>query len=247
MIGIDINMTQTFANGDFSISDISGIETDFNPINLGLDDGDPVPSLGDFGQSTPGFQPTYIANGINGQPTIRFDGTDDWMEADSLAGVFDGDDPSFTVVMVADLNDFTGDNTYWMAASSSAVNPFSRLLFSNGLDAIQDQRRDDSGSLGNANGSGEPASVPMIITTRHAGTAVKTYFDGVIEIDAAQDVGTLTLDFFTLGAFRNVSIIQEASIDVARFAVYNRALSDAELNQIGQSLSVTYNTNWTNI
>lgn len=55
--------------------------------DLMLADGAPVSSWGTLSQSSPGAQPTYRATGMNGNPSVDFDGSGDYLTGASMAGV----------------------------------------------------------------------------------------------------------------------------------------------------------------
>lgn len=68
----------TVANG--------GIILQVDANDLGLTDGAPVASWGPLSQSTSANQPTYRAGGLNGNPSVDFDGTDDFLSGGTLSG-----------------------------------------------------------------------------------------------------------------------------------------------------------------
>jgi len=48
--------------------------------SLTLNNGDAVSSWDGFSQATSTYQPTYVTNQINGEPAVRFDGVDDYLQ-----------------------------------------------------------------------------------------------------------------------------------------------------------------------
>jgi hypothetical protein len=68
-------------------------------------------------QPVPGSQPSYIANGINGKPVLRFDGTDDYYFFGDLAG-----DSTATTIFMVWGKPTDGGAPYQRVYSSSANN-----------------------------------------------------------------------------------------------------------------------------
>jgi len=86
--------------------------------------------LRDYSQSTPGLQPTYTANSINGQPSIRFDGGNDVLEcaSTSLGTSFSGfavvkeDAGSYSFIWAARQNlGFTNVQTLTLDESTDRI------------------------------------------------------------------------------------------------------------------------------
>jgi hypothetical protein len=82
--------------GVFDPSTISGLVVWLNAGALALSDGDPVTtwandgSLTDFTQATGANKPTYKIGIVNGEPVVRFDGTDDLLNGPDISALTAG-------------------------------------------------------------------------------------------------------------------------------------------------------------
>ena len=168
--------------------------------------------------------PLYEAAGWNGQPSCLFDGTSDYLKADSLAAVFTGDDTPCTILVAALWNPAVGDRMWGFGSNVSAVQFFDAYTDGTNMDI---QRM--STAQVNADGSTALAG-REIIAMSHTGTTVSTWFNSVKDLDgAASDVPALAVDQFTFGGTRRAAGALSACANVRLSAIwiYSNALSDS--------------------
>lgn len=151
-------------------------------------------------QTTTSAKPTLTANAINGRQAASFDGGD-WLAVDSLAASVSGSDMPFSLAAVVQQTNVAALRCLFSITRSTGANPYGALQ-ANGSAAYICGRRDDSGAAVSPTG-GVPNTAAHIFLWLFSGTTVSLLRDGVTLVDeAAQNVGTLTLDLATIGAQR---------------------------------------------
>jgi hypothetical protein len=93
-------------------SALSGMYSDGDSVSVATD----LAGVQNMVQSTAANRPTYETNAMNGMPVLRFDGTDDFLEAQNLTTTYLNGDQAFTVFSVSTLQswgplDPSTDNT----------------------------------------------------------------------------------------------------------------------------------------
>jgi hypothetical protein len=193
-------------------------------------------------QSTTAARPTYVANGLNGLPVVRFDGTDDRM-ATTQAGIINGSNA--TVFVIFNTNKTTPSDD--IVFSAPAANPSAG---GRGFDF-----RINPTTLALAiNAAGTATSATKTITVNDsvfrmitgffdaslASLEQKLFINGKIEAETTNAGASLTAASpFTLGAFTSAgssfgSFLQG---DIAEIIVYNRAVNTSELSLVHKYLS----------
>lgn len=175
-------------------------------------------------QATPANEPTYRTGIQNSLPVLRFDGTNDLLEAANING---GTSLSnLTIIAVYQTDDTVHtDRMYGYGANvgsdtPSVINP-----------APDSTIRFDNGSLA---GSLSHPTAFFIRSTIKNGTTYTDYFDGSQNINNTF-AGSVTTDDLYLGHCLN-----PCDGDLAEIVVYNSALSDANRQQLESYLATKW-------
>ncbi|NJD92160.1 MAG: hypothetical protein FIA91_11725, partial [Geobacter sp.] len=178
-----------------------------------------------------GKQPLFVANAFNGQPAIRFDGSDDYLQTKAAVNFLNGaTSTSVFVVMkpdatqkqqatIFDYNSSTGSN---LAMQQDAANTNLYSVYG------AKQQLTDSGfqifSNVFADGTGETA-----------------YVNGQNQITATPGTPTISdPNPFTVGNKTLAALPREFKGDIAEIIVYNKALPQAERQAEETRLSARY-------
>ena len=166
-------------------------------------------------------KPLYVANGFNGRPIMRFDGTNDYLSV-SFGTSYTA---PITVFLVHQCTATSGANIYL----------FDNLNTSSGLCLY------NYGSILGTSASlrytkAKPYPNPIITCLESNDTSSILYEDGV-----QQDTGTNTItssDSLALGAYYGLSYYYKG--DIAEMIMYNRLLTAAEKLQVTGNLKFYY-------
>lgn len=161
-------------------------------------------------QSTGAAQPSYQTAGMNSQPTVRFDGSSDYMTAATTSTA-----QPVTVVMVLKLS---------VSAQQQLVQAGSLQLFSNGsVWAV------NTGSTSLTGGT--PGTSPTVVTMTATGGTATVYDKGTQVISGSSgttDLGTP----LQIAAFGTSTRSRFLNGDIAEVLVYNKVLSAAERSTV---------------
>lgn len=164
---------------------------------------------------------TAIINGLN---VVRFDGTDDFLEANALSSSFTGSDMPFTLLMAFKKITNVGTDGLLYLSSSSSGTPLHGVR-TNAAASYDSVRRDDAAVLSLRTG-GTPDTSPHVLTVAFSGTAVTATLDGTTIINnLAHDVGTITLNRLTVGMGRTNVETDPANVDLGELLLSASALS----------------------
>lgn len=162
--------------------------------------------------------PTYHATGWNGSlPSVSFNGTSDALALDGLAASISGSDKPIYVVAAIQMGSVASGQSIF-SGGQAATPPHNRYRE---LGTITSSRyypasRDDSLTI-----DADVSSVGALTTTRahvtwaFSGTDVTLYFNGTVDSVCnltPQNVGTITMNQFTIGARRGTSASAFATI-----------------------------------
>jgi len=194
-------------------------------------DGDPVGGWADqsgngrhASQSTAGFRPTLQLAELNGQPVLRFDGTDDYLlntafaisQPDTLAVVVKHPTPTdgaFRNLTDSHLNDRQ------LLSKQNAAGSNHRLVYAGGF---------LSGST--------PSSAFEIWTAIYNGASSALYVNGIL--DASGDAGTQGMDGYHIGADAGPGSF--SNVDLAEMIRVPRALTVDERGALHAYLGQKY-------
>ena len=164
--------------------------------------------------------------GINGNRAIAFDGTDDYLSANSIATLLSGEDKAMTIVMACTFRKTdSAAEQMWATGSSVAGNPSFRLRKENRQ--LQYAMVDNAATTVTltSGGSQLTAGDSAIVTHSTSGTSGQGWYNGTSWGSGAANVGVITVDRFTIGAIGKASYSTYASLYVHEVLVFNTALS----------------------
>lgn len=174
--------------------------------------------------------------GINGNRCIRFDGSNDYLSANSIGSAFSGTDKAISIFMAFRSN--AASATIASMGRSSSATPQMRwhqdgaYVFATTDDAAASKSQ-------SAGTSGYSAAVWSHVSS---GTAASDYINGTLIGSSGYDVdlGARTLDRFTIGALGANSYSAYSAVDVAEIIIYNRAVTSDERQSIEAYLASKY-------
>ena len=138
--------------------------------------------------------------GINGNRAAVFDGSDDYLSADSAASPFSGDDKPFTCFIVGQLRVLKNYHTWLTLNSTSSTNPYHDLYA--GASNWGSYRAQDSGAASSLLGGTCDTSL-TVLSFVFTGTTLSAWDNQVQFFTAsAHDVGTATFDRLWMGALK---------------------------------------------
>ncbi len=202
----------------------------------------------DMVQTNAGSQPIYIASSnINGMPVVRFDGVDDFLDAtDNSTDLFKGDNP-FVVFVVCKVAGFGNGgpedrSLFAIAKKVSGNREVSIFAFENAT------------TTGDRLYGGWPhwstnltLNQPVLLENGYTGGGQHSYYlavngtantNATFNNDSTHNFrrSTIRLGYTTMAT----GTIKHFKGDVAEFLVYNRNLSQDEINSVGTYLADKY-------
>ena len=192
----------------------------------------------DFSQSTAASQPLYVSNGINGLPTLRFNGSTHTMYQSVSRGYTSGQLTFFVVMKIASTGilsvlgsqlferDVNGDGAlmYGLYGQNSgyALVGFDysgeQIIVANNLTIGQTY------IMSNKNTNG-PGSVFY-----RNGTSIGSVYGS--DAHVFQNIGSTRFPSNTMSGFFNG--------DISEILIYNKALSTTEMNNVNSYLNIKY-------
>ena len=200
-----------------------------------LGDGDAVTTwtdkMGSYNatQSTADNKPTLQTSEINGKAVVRFDGSNDHLDATRpISGT-----SSFTVFTVRKNVGGSGGKTTFSWGSDSTTGGYDHHYGSSKWGA----------SWGSSNSIVYPTQTEdttnfYIINSMYNGSYHSIWKNGVLGSTASKSNSNFTSGTMVIGDWINGN--NAWSGDMAEIIIFNRALSDAERNQVEKSLSAYY-------
>jgi len=182
-------------------------------------------------QGTSGNKPTYVTNDINGEPALRFNGSQWLYNAISLAPGLNAD---MTIIEVGSTSTpGAHEVSLWLGGTGTGQER--GLGYYNGLEL---------GDTGNIYASGVAAPTPNLFvaemtTLNSARTSLTFYRNGTQTGTATLSGVQNLLPSITVGAFAGSSSYGWQG-DIAETLVYDHKLSSTELQQVGVYLADKY-------
>ena len=216
-----------------------GVTTDDSGAVLNWDD--QSASLTDALGATDGTAPLLVADGLNGNPTIRFDGVDDYLDVPNQFNF--GDITSFFVVK---FDDFSGYRTVWAKTDVATPSPTDYyLLPGSGIPRLL---RGD-GELTWVTVDGTRAPIPgafSVMGFEHniddadpsQGT-ITHFIDGDVNGSGEADVFVFD-DGFPLKIGTRDNFETRLKGELAELIIYNAVLTEAERNEVMAYLTAKY-------
>jgi len=176
-------------------------------------------------------EPVVIAaaSGINGREVVRFaSASSQYLSVNFLASMFTGSDLPHSIFIAHRKTTNPGGTAHSLitASRSSSTTPVHQHYTNSSYNHF---RRPDSGGASTPNGSFVLDTNVNIWSIVFSGTEISSWINGAANVSAqAHDVGALTVDRVTIGAWNTTSVLQPANFDLAEILIFNRALSTSE-------------------
>ncbi len=180
--------------------------------------------------------PAYKVNIQNGKSVARFDGVNDILSAADATSI--ELDTNSTVFVVYNPD---SAGTFGLLTKGDGANPASYYLSTLSGAVELDRPFIEAGLFGANVGS----TTTRILTTRVSSTSVSHYLEGA---DAGIDtlpVGTATNTVLYIGAIAPGSTHLDG--DISEILIYNTALTDAQINAVGQYLATKWGKTWNTV
>ena len=222
-LGSNPNGSSTGSTGDIVyIADLKFVET----ISNGFVETwyDQSGNSKDAVQATAGNQPKIVNAGSlvtsSGLASIKFDGTDDNLTADSLASVFSGTDKVWSHFSVTEFNNV--DNTPIVAnLGSSGTN--TPVIYS-GISSARKYRlfvRDDSSTNVLLESGALSLNTPYLNHATTNGAAQAQFVNSSAAGTGSTNTGAMTFNRFTLGALGRPSTTSFLNGSISEFIIHN--------------------------
>ncbi len=164
---------------------------------------------------------------VGGQNVVRFDGVDDFLEANGLAALFSGTDLPFSVFMAFKKLSNTSTDGLFSISSSSSGTPF-HIIRTNAATSFDSSRRDDA-SAAVVRSGGTPDTSAHVLAVAFDGQNVLATLDGSQIVSNTQNVGALTLDRLTVGMGRTNVEADAGHLDLAELILTASGLAASAL------------------
>lgn len=181
-----------------------------------------------FAQGTEANMPIYKTSIVGGKGVIRFDGSDDYMDA-VIADMTD-----YTLLVVLTGTGTIQDQVLWLQNNS---NTFSHSYGDSVFGHYNGTSTCSCGDIGNG-------TFHIHSFTSVDSGARKGYRDGVL---AETETGGLASGAVTWRLGARGGPAEAFSGDVAELVVYDSVLSSADHNSVGNYLATKYGLSWTNL
>jgi hypothetical protein len=176
----------------------------------------------------------YHAAGMNGMGCCQLDGTNYWIK-DAIASTYlSGSNKPFTVAGAFQATDLANSGEWFAAGRGASNTPLHRVQIANvaGGNTYVIDRRDDSNSLKEQT-AGTPDTNLHTMIHSFDGSNVTLILDGVTLLNGADlSTGSVTLDRFTLGAFRRTSTSENFVGKLGEFIFANQATTGGDLTSL---------------
>jgi hypothetical protein len=164
-------------------------------------------------QATAANQPRIINAGtverIAGEPSIFFDGSNDFFAANAISDDITGEDKPFSNYSVVNKTNTNLVGNVVSLGRTTVIDPFIQVNLSTTA-TFSYAIRDNAGTLviRSASGISYSANTNYLFTTITTGTAVSFYINSIDRTPGTNsaNVGTLTLNTFTIGALQRTTL-----------------------------------------
>ncbi len=227
--GLVLWLEPTLPNS-FLDSEIGGLISVWNDAS-GANPNTPAQAL----QGTLDNQPIYSSSAINGLPALKFDGSDDYIEASLSTAITSEQLEVFIVYKRIQIKAWSGTSALYKNGSNDYDNVSSiALRDSTAVDSLLTERNGANSATSPHPGN----NVAFIYSTKFDGTNNTPYINGTAQSPVAS-AGNFGIDRVLVGARKNGSY-NSFNGYVAEFIVFDRALSDQERQDVTQYLSDKY-------
>lgn len=193
-------------------------------------------------QSTKANQALYTNISLSSFPCLMFDGVNDRMDDNSLAAYVTGSDVPYSFYFVAVTTNLSNTKVCTNFANSGNNTPVIIDLPTATLPRHRLTRTDDASTTVTVQSTVSATNALNLCGTVFKGTTVDTYVGRASTLGAALDVGTITLDSFSIGESAKAAHANPWDGEIYEIMMFNKAVSDNEhkvimnyfLNKYGQ-------------
>jgi hypothetical protein len=190
-------------------------------------------------QSTAGFRPNIVANGIGTKNTLDFDGTDDRYACHNLGLALAGNDKAWSIHFPFKADTVATTRIMFQLRSSVNIEDYMWVGFV-GAGAWRVAKQTLNANRVNVD-FGTADTNEHVISVVHKGTTTDVWFDGIKVADGvAQDVPTATYNQCLIGAFVQSVVSNFFDGKMGEILVYSKANSDGEVRILHNYLSKTF-------
>ncbi|MBK8658849.1 MAG: PKD domain-containing protein [Bacteroidetes bacterium] len=192
-------------------------------------------------QVTPNLQPLWSGNIINGNPVIRFDGANDFLNAGDNFDIGTG---GRTLFVVAKSNNLTAGTFVAKSLASGVPNRFALRYNSNGVDLLYQDNLQQS-----INSNPAPSGFTIFSNIVNRNSQQVKLFKNSSQIGVTlSGIQNTAYNFnstyrFLIGAYNNATDAGEINFlngDIAEIIMYDTALPDSSRNRVEQYLRLKY-------
>lgn len=231
--------------GGSSALRLPGVVRDFDAgMVAGLSSGDPVVTWTDqsttaasITQGTASKRATWVTNALNGQPVVRFDGTDDCYTGSPVA--ING---PFSIMVVCVPTGTT--NRFMIECGENATDNVNYYFYINGTAGpLENGFNDGTGGAGYKGFSGitPTLSQPMVCTVIYNGNRLQQWRNGVLSSTSLAVTATPTIagtQVLNIGSNRAGASVWSG--DIARVILAAGAWTDSARSRAERSLGAKY-------
>lgn len=218
----------------------------FNPFTMGLANNAPIASYVDpagatWIQASGPAQPLFQTAGINSLPSVLFAAaSSQFLTSDALAANYTGTDKPMTVIALVFVSAAGTAYTYVNCGGSGANNPCIDIRASVGSKWVI-LRTDSAASSATATSTANVTAAATIVTYVTDGTNATIRVNGVRDTtDAAQDVGLMTLNQFTIGARRTGANTQFFDGNLGPIIIASGAMGLSQIQYCERGIALQY-------
>jgi hypothetical protein len=179
--------------------------------------------------------------GVPNRDYLFFDGSDDFLSANGLASVVQGDDTPFTIIAVSSPRDIAANGHIWSFGNSLGTNYYHFLMYGFSSSKIEVGRRGissaDSKLLTATNNFSN--KLTNIISQIFDGQTGNIFTDGSLNGSGDLNIDTMATnsDLFTIGAFGRSTYSSYLKGNISALYVFDKALTEQDLKEIEYIIS----------
>jgi len=183
-------------------------------------------------QTAAANQPQIVSSGSvileNGNPSVNFDGSNDFLSANSVASSFSGEDLPLSRILI--LKPDILSSAYFLGLGNSGSNFPARTLALLSSGQIETIYRDNSNVAKSSNYASYSAT-QMILHEYNSGAITNVFKNNVnILTNLDVNVGIITLNRFTIGALERIATLLYFNGNIQEIIAY---ASDQNINRTG--------------
>ncbi len=187
-------------------------------------------------QLTSANQPKYISNGINGLPSVQFDGANYYLNGTN--GIIFSD---ITIFIVTQLNSILNDLSAFIYSQGPWQANNLQLLMHNTTGYVQYSIYPTSNDFWNTSRSLFDLR-PHLLTFRDNNTTkLDIFVDGGYEMSTTSSQSPKDWTSISIGAWNNSGASRYLNGYISEIIIYNRALKNSEVTDVNNYLITKYN------